>query len=491
MKYYQMYINGMWINSSASEAFTTINPYNQLPWAKIQQASKEDINTAIESARKAFNLEWRQTNGLTRANLLLKLADLIDKNAERLAILESTDNGKVIRETKKQMHFAARNYRFFAGFADKLSGETIPLDNGNMFDYTLREPIGVAVLISAWNSPIQTLTNKLAPALATGNTVVIKPSEHTSATTLELGKLIEEAGFPKGVVNIVTGDSRVGTMLTTHPDVNKISFTGGPATGKIIAENASKNLIPCTLELGGKSPNIIFDDANIENAINGAMAGIFGASGQTCIAGSRLLVHKQIYDQVINTLAKRAREIVLGDPLKPETQMGPVLNENQQNRILSMIKEGIKEGANLVAGGKKVTEGELNNGFFIEPTIFGDVKNEMTIAQEEIFGPVLSVIPFENDDEALYIANQSNYGLAAGVWTKNLSRAHQFARKIESGTVWINTYRSSAAQAPFGGTKYSGYGKERGLHAIFEYTQIKNIMIDLSEEVRDPFSIKV
>ncbi|MBB6453715.1 aldehyde dehydrogenase (NAD+) [Salirhabdus euzebyi] len=491
MKRYQMLVNGSWINSSSEETFYSINPFNQKPWAEIPQATSVDIEEAIGAARKAFEITWSQTNGYTRANLLFKLADLIDKNAERLAILESTDNGKVIRETKNQMHFAARNFRFFAGFADKLQGETIPLDNLNLFDYTLREPLGVTVLISAWNSPIQTLTNKLAPALAAGNTVVIKPSEHTSVTTLELGKLIEEAGFPKGIVNIVTGDGKVGALLTQSQSVNKISFTGGPSTGKIIAENASKNLIPCTLELGGKSPNIIFEDAHMKNAVTGAIAGIFGASGQTCIAGSRLLVQNKVYDEVVTNLAKRASEIVLGDPLNPDTQMGPVANLVQFERILSMIGKGNDEGAQIIVGGKKAEKEGLSDGFFILPTVAANVNNNMKIAQEEIFGPVLSVIPFEDEDEAIHIANSSEYGLASGVWTRNISRAHKMAKKLNAGTVWINTYRTSAAQAPFGGVKNSGYGKERGLHALLEYTQIKNVMIDLSEEERDPFSIKV
>lgn len=491
MEKYQMFIKGGWTNSSDYEIFPSINPFNQETWAEIPQATQNDADEAIKAARDAYESNWGKTNGITRANLMLKLADLIDENAKRMAKLETIDNGKVLGETKGQMHFAARNYRYFASFADKLTGETVPLDNQNMFDYTLREPIGVAVLISAWNSPIQTLTNKLAPALAAGNTVVIKPSEYTSVTTLELGKLIEQAGFPSGVVNIVTGDGRVGSMLTNSPDVNKISFTGGPVTGQKISETASRNLIPCTLELGGKSPNIIFDDANMENAITGAIAGIFAASGQTCIAGSRLLVQKTIYDEVISALKKRANEIRLGDPLDANIQMGPVANDTQFNKILSMINKGVEEGAKLIAGGEAAEEDELSKGYFIRPTVLADVGENMYIAQEEVFGPVLSVIPFDTEEDAIRIANNSKYGLASGVWTRNLSRAHQMAKKINAGTVWINTYRTSAAQATFGGVKNSGYGKERGIQSLLEYTQIKNIMIDLSEETRDPFSIKV
>jgi len=485
-----MYIDGKWLNSSSGETFESINPYNQEAFAIIPQASNSDIDLAIQSANHAFETNWSKTNGLKRANLLNKLADLIEENAENLAELETIDNGKVLRETKNQMYFAARNYRFFAGFADKLSGETLQLDNINIFDYTLREPVGVAVLISSWNSPIQTLTNKLAPALAAGNTVVIKPSENASVTTLELGRLIEKAGFPAGVVNIISGDGNVGDTLTKQANINKISFTGGSNTGRKIAQNASQNLIPCTLELGGKSPNIIFSDANLEGAVNGAIAGIFGASGQTCIAGSRLLVQQSIYEEVLEELVVKTNKIKLGNPLEQQTQMGPVANEKQFNNILSMIEKGKNEGIDIVTGGHKAYDDKLS-GFFIRPTIIANVNNSMMIALEEIFGPVLSVIPFYDEEEAINIANHSRYGLASGVWTKDISRAHYLAKKIKSGTVWINTYRTTAVQAPFGGVKESGYGKERGLQAIYDYTQIKNVMIDLGNEARDPFSINV
>ncbi|WP_226036648.1 aldehyde dehydrogenase [Aquibacillus saliphilus] len=491
MKNYQMLIDGEWVNSSNNETFPTVNPFNQKMWATIPQASDEDVQLAVKAAKRAFENVWSKMNGLKRASLMFKLADLIDKNATYLSKLETTDNGKVIRETKTQMHFAARNYRFFAGYADKLNGEVIPLDNDELLDYTLREPLGVAVLITSWNSPVSLLANKLAPALASGNTVVIKPSEHTSATTLEIGKLVQEAGFPDGVVNIVTGDGKVGDTLTKIKEVNKISFTGGVKTGVIISRNASENLIPVTMELGGKSPNIIFEDADLEAAIIGAVAGIYAAGGQTCIAGSRLLVHQSIYEEAIEKITDKAKGIILGNPLDKATEMGPVANEQQFKHILSMIKKGKEEKAELVCGGERVINEQLRSGFFISPTVFANVHNDMSIAREEIFGPVLSVIPFADEEEALTIANDSEYGLAAGIWSKDVKRIHRFAKKLQSGVVWANTYRVTAAQAPFGGMKRSGHGRERGYHALLDYTQVKNVMVNLSNDIRDPFSIQV
>jgi (Z)-2-((N-methylformamido)methylene)-5-hydroxybutyrolactone dehydrogenase len=487
---HQMLIGGEWVDGSTGERLPSINPFDQEVWASIPQASEGDVERALSSARRAFEHGWRDTKGLRRAELMMALADLLDDNADRMARLETTDNGKVIRETRNQMRFAARNYRFFAGYADKLYGEVIPLDNTDLFDYTLREPLGVVVLVIAWNSPMQLLANKLAPALAAGNTVVIKPSEHASVTALELGRLVEEAGFPEGVINIVTGDGRVGDLLTKSPGMDRISLTGGPQTGRIIAGNASHNLVPVTLELGGKSPNIVFEDADLERAVSGAVAGIFGAAGQTCIAGSRLLVQRSVYGNVVKEVATRARKIRLGDPLDPETEMGPVANEAQYEQILALIDAGKEEGAEVMAGGEPAHGGDLDKGFFVSPTVFSEVDNRMTVAQEEIFGPVLSVIPFEDEDQAVEIANSTRFGLASGVWTRDLSRAHRFARSINAGTVWVNTYRSAAAQAPFGGVKQSGYGRERGWHALQEYTRVKNVMVDLSQSTSDPFSIR-
>jgi aldehyde dehydrogenase (NAD+) len=407
-----------------------------------------------------------------------------------MGVLESTDNGKVIRETSSQMLFAARQYRFFAGSADKLWGKVIPLDQPDILDYATREPLGVSVLITAWNSPMGLLSNKLAPALAAGNCVVIKPSEHASATTLEFAKFVEKAGFPKGVINIVTGDMRVGKALTSSGRVDRVSFTGSPNVGREIAAQCGRLLIPVTLELGGKSPNIIFEDADLDKAVVGAFAGIFAATGQTCIAGSRLLVQKTVYEKIVKTLVEKSAHIILGDPINQKTEMGTLANEPQFNRVMRCIENGVKEGARLVAGGHRATGPTLGKGLFVQPTIFRDVDNAMELAQEEIFGPVLSVIPFETEEDAISIGNDTKYGLAAGIWTSDLNRAMRVSKAIRAGSVWVNTYRAVAVQAPFGGFKDSGFGRERSEWALDEFLAPKNIMIDYSNMARDPFAIK-
>ncbi|UUT34666.1 aldehyde dehydrogenase [Microbacterium elymi] len=444
---------------------------------------------AVAAARTAFP-GWRDTPGIERARLLHRLADAVEKNADRLAQWETTDNGKVIRETRPQMSFVARNLRFFAGYADKLYGKTIPLDNAKIFDYTVRRPRGVCALITAWNSPLALLANKLPPALATGNTVVVKPSEHASITTIELARLALEAGFPPGVFNVVTGDGAVGDVLTRHAGIDMISLTGGGTVGRRIAANAAERLIPVSLELGGKSPNIIFADADIDRAVQGAVAGIFGAAGQTCVAGSRLLVERAAYAAVRDAVSRRADEVTLGDPRDPATEMGPVANRPQFERILSMIEQAKRSGAAVTAGGGRARGANLEDGFYIQPTVFADVDPSSTLAQEEIFGPVLSVIPFDDEADAIRIANGTEYGLASGVWTRDISRAFRMISELEAGVVWVNTYRTSAAQAPFGGTKQSGYGRERGEEALEDYTYVKNVMIDTSTEARDPFVIR-
>jgi aldehyde dehydrogenase (NAD+) len=486
-----MLIDGAWTDGAGGDRLDSYNPFDQSVWATIPQATDEDVAAAIGAAHRAFRDVWRKTLGRDRAALMLRLADLLEERGDALARVDSTDNGKVIRETTAQMRFAARNYRHFAGYADKLQGQTIPVDNGDVFDFTIVEPLGVAVLITAWNSPLPLLANKLAPALAAGCTVVIKPSEHASVSTLEFGRLIEEAGFPKGVVNIVTGDGRIGPALVRDPRVRKISFTGGLPTATRILRDAADTIVPVTTELGGKSPNIIFEDADLGRAVTGAVAGVFGAAGQTCIAGSRLLVQRSVHDEVCARIVEKARAIRLGDPLDPATEMGPVANRQQFDRILSVIAKAQADGVTIAAGGRAASGAGLEKGYFIEPTVLVDVDPALSIAREEVFGPVLCIIPFEDEAHALALANDSDYGLAAGIWTNDLSRAHRMAREVEAGLVWINTYRTSYVGAPFGGTKHSGHGRERSWHALLDYTQPKNVMIDLSTSERDPFSMKL
>lgn len=488
MSSYRMLIGGERVDASGDRRMPVLNPFTGDHFATIPDASAADVSAAISSARTAFDTVWRRTSGLRRAEFMHALAAEFEARATELSELESRDNGKLVSETLGQAHFAARMYRWYAGYADKLYGRTIPVDRPGMLDYTLREPLGVVALITAWNSPMQLLANKLAPALAAGNTVVIKPSEHASLTTLVLADMIEKAGFPPGVINIVTGGVECGKAISEHPGVDSISFTGSVPTGAAIARAAAANLVPVTLELGGKSANIVLDDADLDLAVQGAMVGIFSAGGQTCIAGSRLLVQRGVYEEVVDRLAARVNRIRLGDPFHPKTHMGPVANEPQFERITSMIAAGTESGARMVAGGPVPADPALGRGLFIRPTVFAEVDNYSRIAREEIFGPVLSVIPFDDDAHAVALANDSEFGLASGVWTTSLSRAHTIAEQIVAGTVWVNTYRQSFAMAPFGGVGKSGHGRERGEEALDEYLRTKNVMINLSRDIGGQFA---
>ncbi|MFD2415892.1 aldehyde dehydrogenase [Amycolatopsis pigmentata] len=484
--YTNQFVDGMWVRGSGPE-FSSVDPFSGREWVRLTSATREDVARAIGAAEKAAP-EWARTPGVERGRLLDELAGALRDNLDALAEIETHDSGKVYRENKAQIAFAARNYHFHAGNADKLTGESKPLDNYDMVDFTTREPIGVTALITACNSPLSQLANKLAPALAAGNTAVVKPSEHASTSTLEFARLAEEAGFPPGVINVVTGAGETGDALTSDPRVGKISFTGGVGTARRVAANAAPNLVPCVFELGGKSANIIFDDAHLGRAIVGAVAGIFAAGGQTCIAGSRLLVQDTIYDEVVTALAARAGEIRLGDPMDPATELGPITHRGQYEYVLSRIDEAIADGARLVAGGRSDVDG-APDALFVRPTVFADVTPEMRLAQHEVFGPVLAIMRFRDEAEAVEMANGTDYGLASGIWTTDITRAHRVAKRLAAGTVWINTYRTSAAQAPFGGVKRSGYGRERGTEALLEYTRTKNTMIDLSGSDRDPFRL--
>lgn len=487
---YQLFIDGQWRPASDGATMPAINPYDQDVHALVPVATVGDVEDAIEAARRAFKTQWSKTTPGERARLLNKVADLIDADADRLAVLETTDNGKVIRETHNQMGYAARIFRYYAAWADKLHGDVVPLDQKDTLDLAIRVPFGVVACVTAWNSPVAILTNTLPAALAAGNCVILKPSEHASTTTLEIAKLCEQAGFPAGVVQVVTGAGDVGAALTGSKRIDKVSFTGSPGVGRLIAAAAGANLKSVTMELGGKSPNIVFDDADFDRALIGALAGIFGATGQTCIAGSRLLVQRGVYDRMVEGLAKRAAMIRMGDPRLAETEMGTAANEPQFNKILSFIEAAKGDGARLVAGGNRADGPGLEKGFFIEPTIFADVKNDMKVAAEEIFGPVLSIIPFDGEEEAVQIANDTPYGLASGVWSENIGRCMRLMRAIDSGVVWVNTYRVAAPQAPFGGMKESGFGRVRGAAGIQEFLQTKNVFIDFSGDKRDPFSMK-
>lgn len=484
----RLFIGGEWVAPSSTATYAAIDPTTGEQWATLPEAGPGDVDAAVAAARAAFDGPWRRTNGLTRANLMNRLADLLEANADELGVLETRDNGKLFKETGSQTRFAARNYRYFAGVADKLLGDVIPLDNTEIFDYLVREPVGVCALLTAWNSPMQFVANKLAPALAAGNTVIIKPSEFGSVSVFRFAELVAEAGFPPGVINIVSGSGpATGRALAEHPGIDLVSLTGGPGTGRLVAAGAAGNLTRTVMELGGKSPHIVFADADLDRALPGVQSGIFAAAGQTCIAGSRLLLQRSIHDSFLDRLTEATARIRIGGPFDDATQIGPLANRPQYERVLAFIEQGRREGAEVTTGGGTAEVDGLPNGLFVQPTIFAAANNEMAIAQTEAFGPVLTVIPFDDDDEAIAIANGTQFGLAAGVWTRDITRAFKMTRAIRAGTVWVNTYRTVSAAAPFGGFKRSGYGRERGLEALREYTVAKNVMIDLSDDERDPF----
>jgi aldehyde dehydrogenase (NAD+) len=480
---YKHFVDGVDFVGEADE-MPTIDPYEEREWAQIAVAGESAVDAAVAAARRALPA-WKSLPGVARGKVLTAIADQMERDAAELAAVETRDNGKLLRENLNQIGFAVRVLRYYAGWADKIGGETKPQDNPEAFAFTTREPYGVAVLITSWNSPLNLLINKLSVALATGNCVVVKPSEHASASTLHFARTIAKAGVPAGVVNILGGGPKTGELLTSHPDVNKISFTGGIVAARLIAANAAQNVVPLTLELGGKSANIVFGDADLDLAVPGIVSGIFAAGGQSCVAGSRVLVHDSIYDRVIEAVKNRAESIVLGDPRVAETQMGPLAFGAQLNRVLEVVGQAGGEGARLVTGG--VRPESTPTGFFLSPTIFADVDNRSYIAQNEIFGPVLSILRFSDQDEAVRIANDTPFGLAAGVWTKDVTVAHRVARQLRAGTVWVNTYRTNTAQTPSGGFGLSGYGRERGHEAILDYTTTKSTMIDLSGKARDPF----
>ncbi len=484
-----MLIGGEWVDSRSGRTFESFDPYTGQPWALVPRAAPEDINAAVAAARAAFrDSSWRDLSATDRGVLLARVGDLLADRAEELAELETRDNGKLISEMGAQLRYLPQWFRYYAGLADKLEGRVIPIEKPGMFNFTLEEPLGVVAALTPWNSPLMLGTWKLAPALAAGNTFVWKPSEHSSVSALEFGKLFAEAGFPPGVVNIVTGfGNEIGDALVGHPDVAKVAFTGGDATGQRVYETAAAGIKPVTMELGGKSANIVFADADLDNALKGVVSGILAATGQTCVAGSRALIHRSIVDEFVERFVALATTARMGNPLDPDTQIGPVATRPQLAKVLDYIDIARTEGAKCVLGGGRAERPECGDGWFVEPTVFVDVEPGMRIAQEEVFGPVLGVIPFDDDDEAVEIANDTVYGLAAGVWTADIGRCLTMARRLESGTVWINTYRASSYLSPFGGYKRSGFGRENGLAAIREYVQEKSVWIDTSGETPNPF----
>jgi len=479
---YQLLIDGQWVDAESGKTFQTPNPSTGATLAEVAEADKADVDKAVAAARRAFEGKWSKMSARDRGRLLYKLSQLIESRAQQLAELETADNGKPIRESLYvDIPQVVENFEYFAGWATKIEGETIPVP-GQMFNYTLREPIGVCGQIIPWNFPLLMAAWKLAPALAAGNTVVLKPAEQTPVTAMELGKLILEAGFPEGVVNIVPGyGETAGAALASHPGIDKVAFTGSTEVGKIIARAAADNLTKVSLELGGKAPNIVFADADMEQAVNGAMMGIFFNQGQVCCAGSRLFLHEDVKDEFLERFKERAGRVKVGDPLDKNTQMGPQVSEEQLTRIKGYVDIAREEGATVLTGGcPPQLEGDFQKGFFFQPTIFSEVQNNMRVAQEEIFGPVTSVITFKDEADLLRQANETIYGLSAGIWTKDITRAHSFAKAVRAGTVWINTFNMFNAASPFGGYKQSGYGREMGKHALELYTNVKSVWVDLS-----------
>ncbi len=476
----KLFIGGKSEACSTGEKIDVMNPATGQVLTEVERAKAEDIDRAVQAARQAFESgPWPKMNASDRSRILWRISELIEKNRDELGMLESLNNGKTVKQAARgDMKPAADIFEYYAGWARHLHGEVIPVD-GPFLNYTLREPVGVVGMITAWNYPMLLAAWKIAPALATGCTCVVKPSEMTPLTTLRLAELCQEAGVPDGVVNVVTGyGPEAGDALGRHMDVDKIAFTGSIRSARALLKASSEsNLKRLSLELGGKSPNIIFPDADLDAAVPAAFWAIYANKGEVCSAGSRLLLHQDIHDQFLDKLVEKARAMRVGDPLDPKTEMGAQISKTQLDRILGYIQSGKEQGAKLLCGGERDTEGEKAKGFFMKPTVFADVKPEMKIAQEEIFGPVLAAMRFRDEDEAAQIANGTVYGLVSAIWTRDIQRAHRLARQIKAGVVWINTYNGFDSAAPFGGTKQSGFGREMGMHALESYTQVKSIWV--------------
>lgn len=483
---YSMLIDGAWVAASDGGTFETFNPATAEVWATAPEATAEDIDRAVRAAHRAcWDGPWSRMTATQRGHCLRRLADLMAEKSEDLGAIETRDSGKMYAETRWQAKYISEFLMFYAGAADKINGDTLPIDKPDMFVFTDREPLGVVAAVVPWNSQLFLTAVKIGPALAAGNSVVLKTSEAAPAVILEFGKLIAEAGIPDGVVNIVTGHGDpCGKALTSHPLVARVSFTGGPMAARHVIRNTAENFAELSLELGGKSPFIVFPDADIESAVNGSVAGIFGASGQSCVAGSRLILHERIADQFLEKMSGIAKSIRIGDPMSEDTQMGPLCTRGQIENIEREVAQAIDEGANLVCGGKRAAAGEM----FYEPTILDCPGPHLKIVDTELFGPVLSVLRFKTEEEAIALANDTVHGLAAGIFTRDNARALRMSRAVRAGIVWVNTYRVISPVAEFGGMKTSGHGRESGFRAVYDYTRPKTVWVNLSEDpVANPF----
>lgn len=491
MKQYQMYIDGEWCDAADGATLDSINPATGKVWARVAVAGEAEVNRAVAAADRALKQgAWAEMTATQRGKLLRKLGDLIGTRVKELGDIETIDSGKLAKETHGQTGYVSDYYYYYAGLADKIQGATLPIDKPNMHVYTKRVPIGVVAAVVPWNAQMFLTATKLGPALAAGNTVVLKASEQAPAPMFEFAKIVEEVGFPPGVINVITGYGEpCGRLLTSHPDVARVAFTGGPEAARHVVRNTAENFAVVSLELGGKSPIIVFEDADLENALNAVIAGNFGATGQSCVAGSRVFIQSSIREKFLEKLVERAKQIKIGDPLAEETQIGPLATKAQHEHISESVQDAVSEGATLLHGGKRPAG--FNNGWYFEPTILDCPHQDVRTVREEMFGPVLSALSFDTEEEAVALANDTKFGLAAGVFTKDIGRAIRVSDAIRSGIVWINTYRVISPIAPFGGFKHSGPGRESGMDTIYDYTRTKTVWINTSTEpMANPFVIR-